>query len=336
MPENGLWEHDRLNGGGGSKVYSKMYLGEGYEEDFEPAGNSYADQFLGGESAWEESAAYVEREREAFHEDDREEPRLQPEEKPMAPPRFERPENVLQNRIRDPEIVRKIYELRSAYSPAELPRLSSRSEKLLNANYRQLSVVESGLLSKKRAVKTVYVTSPFRGSGKTIAAVSMAYALSVYGGNDTLLVDGHFQSPQIHRLFNVRNSLGLSDALTQQATAMDVIIPTAYDHLFVVTNGNRSNVQVSYEGEMIDKVLRFYSRGFNYIIFDGAAVFASPEPAFFAPYFDGVVVTLECEKTKWEVAQMTVEKIMNAGGSVTGIILNRRKFYVPRAVYNKI
>jgi Mrp family chromosome partitioning ATPase len=48
------------------------------------------------------------------------------------------------------------------------------------------------------------------------------------------------------------------------------------------------------------------------------------------------VVTLECEKTKWEVAQMTVEKIMNAGGSVTGIILNRRKFYVPRAVYNKI
>ncbi len=332
MPESGLWENGQPNGGGGTKLYSEMYLGERYEEDLEPAGNSYAEQFLGGEVAWEEPSTQNGRN----WEDNREEKRPQPEKKPGSSPRPERPESVLQNRIRDPEVVRKIYEIRNAYSPGDLPRLSSRSEKLLNANYRQLSIVESGLLSKKRAIKTVYVTSPFRGSGKTIAAVSMAYALSVFGGNDTLLVDGHFQSPQIHRLFNVRNSLGLSDALTQQATALDVIVPTAYDHLFVVVNGNRSNIQVSYEGEMIDKILRVYSAGFNYVIFDGAAVFASPEPAFFAPYFDGVVVILECEKTKWEVAQMTVEKILDAGGHVTGIVLNKRKFYVPRAVYNKI
>lgn len=335
MPEGELWEKDVSNGQSRTRLYSEMYLGNGgYAEELEPSmdSNSYADQFLGEERGLDEFPPEIGVRGETVSG----RTKIPQGDKPGNTQKPRGAEKVLQNRIRDPEIVRKIYEIKNSFNPRDLPRLSKRSEKLLNANYRQLSIVESGLLSKKKAVKSVYVTSPFRGGGKTIAAVSMAYALSVYGGNDTLLVDGHFQSPQIHRLFSMRNTPGLNDALVNHVGALDVVTPTVYDHLFVVANGGRPNIQVSYEGEMIDNILRVYSAGFNYIIFDGAAVFASPEPAFFAPYFDGVVVTVECERTKWEVAQMTVEKILNSGGRVTGIILNKRKFYVPRMVYNKI
>jgi len=51
---------------------------------------------------------------------------------------------------------------------------------------------------------------------------------------------------------------------------------------------------------------------------------------------DGVVLVAECEQTKWEILALCKEKLGRLGGQVLGVILNKRQFYIPGALYGKV
>jgi len=42
---------------------------------------------------------------------------------------------------------------------------------------------------------------------------------------------------------------------------------------------------------------------------------------------------VECEKTKWEVVQLAQGKLKQAGVQHIGVVLNKRKYYLPSSVY---
>ena len=51
---------------------------------------------------------------------------------------------------------------------------------------------------------------------------------------------------------------------------------------------------------------------------------------------DGVVLVLEAEKTRWQVADKARESIENHGGKVLGVVLNKRRYYIPDFIYSRI
>jgi Mrp family chromosome partitioning ATPase len=51
---------------------------------------------------------------------------------------------------------------------------------------------------------------------------------------------------------------------------------------------------------------------------------------------DGVVLVVEAEKTRWPVAETVRDKIKNSGGNILGIVLNKRRYYIPDWIYNKL
>jgi capsular exopolysaccharide synthesis family protein len=332
MIYGGEWEDDLLNGREIPPLYSQKYLNEGpSEEGLSQDNNSYVEQFLDEDDWRQESEG-----RNSKRGSDLNRRRAEYE-RERAEKEIDTRGSQGRNQLRDPDVIRKIIDIRNSFQRGNLPRLSRRSEKLLNRNFNQLSVAEGNLLSQKKEIKTIYVTSSFPKEGKTISAVSLAYALSVYGGHDVLLVDSNFASPQIHRLFNINNTIGLRDIFDQGGDPLHVIIPTLYESLSLVVSGSQSSSQLSaVEGKDFKEILDRYSAGFEYIIFDGSAVFSSTDPVFFARYFDSMIVVVECERTKWDVAQITIEKIIRANGNVTGVVLNKRKFYIPKVLYDKI
>jgi Mrp family chromosome partitioning ATPase len=88
--------------------------------------------------------------------------------------------------------------------------------------------------------------------------------------------------------------------------------------------------------EALAKALAGWKEKFDYVVFDGDSAMASSEAVILAKQFDGVVFVVECEKTKWEVLELAKEKITNVGGNILGVVLNRRRFYIPRGLYGKI
>jgi Mrp family chromosome partitioning ATPase len=51
---------------------------------------------------------------------------------------------------------------------------------------------------------------------------------------------------------------------------------------------------------------------------------------------DGVVLVVEADKTRWPVAQSVKERIIQHGGNVLGMVLNKRRYYIPGFIYNRL
>jgi capsular exopolysaccharide synthesis family protein len=69
-------------------------------------------------------------------------------------------------------------------------------------------------------VRTLMVTSAVQGEGKSTTAANLAVAAAL-GGKRVILVDADLRRATVHRLFGLKNQVGLSSVLTGRATLAD-------------------------------------------------------------------------------------------------------------------
>jgi protein-tyrosine kinase len=72
---------------------------------------------------------------------------------------------------------------------------------------------------------------------------------------------------------------------------------------------------------------------FDLIIVDSPPVMLFPDGPAIVSKVDGVILVVEAEKTRWQVALNVKEKIIKSGGIILGIVFNKRKYYIPDFIY---
>ena len=70
-------------------------------------------------------------------------------------------------------------------------------------------------------------------------------------------------------------------------------------------------------------------REYSIVIFDGPALQDDKGGTQIARIMDGVILVVEAENTRWEVAQHAKERLLEAGANILGVVLNKRRFYIP-------
>ena len=202
-------------------------------------------------------------------------------------------------------------------------------------NLSELAMVESNIRGTGNDIKTIYVTSCNNFEGKSTTAIQMAFSLTINAQSRILLVDGNPRSPMLHLLFGAQISPGLTDYFYSDAGTELILRKTAYENLTLLTFGN-----TDYEKRFFFQDTDFHKfetliREFDYAIFDGNSILGSSDSVLISKYFDAAVLTISCEKTKWEVALYAIEKLKNIGTRVLGVIMNERRYYIPRVLYGK-
>jgi protein-tyrosine kinase len=51
---------------------------------------------------------------------------------------------------------------------------------------------------------------------------------------------------------------------------------------------------------------------------------------------DGVIIVIEAEKTRWQVASNLKERIIKSGGNILGVVFNKRRHYIPQFIYDRL
>jgi len=144
------------------------------------------------------------------------------------------------------------------------------------------------------------------------------------------------RAPRLHELFEVAGSPGLTDLLLGSADDSQVMRDTEYDGLTVLPYGSGSSAADAFKPETLSQGLTNLKGKFDYVVCDGDSVIPSSDASVVAKHFDGIAFVVECEKTKWELLQAATEKIENVGGNILGVVLNKRRFYIPRGLYGRI
>ena len=72
---------------------------------------------------------------------------------------------------------------------------------------------------------------------------------------------------------------------------------------------------------------------FDLIIVDSPPATLFPGAPAIAAQVDGVILVVEAEKTRWQVALSIKDRLIKGGGTILGIVFNKRKYYIPQYVY---
>jgi succinoglycan biosynthesis transport protein ExoP len=82
------------------------------------------------------------------------------------------------------------------------------------------------------------------------------------------------------------------------------------------------------------KVLTKARGAYDLILIDPPPLQRSAAALALAPFADITLAVIEAERTRAAVARNLVDRVESAGGEVLGVILNKRRFYIPRMIYS--
>jgi Mrp family chromosome partitioning ATPase len=76
--------------------------------------------------------------------------------------------------------------------------------------------------SVNHPLRTILITGPDPGSGKTTVATNLALIIA-HGGKKVLLLDGDLRRPRIHQLLGLHQEMDMSDLFRERADADSTI-----------------------------------------------------------------------------------------------------------------
>jgi capsular exopolysaccharide synthesis family protein len=175
-------------------------------------------------------------------------------------------------------------------------------------------------------VRTIAVTATGHGEGATRVAVGLARALAAEGETRVLLVEANLRTPAFARTLPVPRSPGLAEYLAGEASPSALIVPVRDWNLSVISAGYRPAV---IDCEAIATAISEVMMQFDFVIIDLPPVNRYADAAILAPKVDGVIIVVEADRTPVADAESAKKSLDRVGARIFGVVLNRRRSYVP-------
>ena len=170
--------------------------------------------------------------------------------------------------------------------------------------------------------RTILFTSALPNEGKTTIAVNVAVAMAA-SDQKTILVDADMRNPSSHLLFNLVNSRGLSDIISQSCDWRQFIYKTKVPNLYLITAGRKpSNPSRFLNSERFRNLLTELAAEFDYIVLDTPPVLLVPDTQIISAHVDGVILVIKNGKTPRESVKEAHETLLRANANVIGAVLN--------------
>ncbi len=181
------------------------------------------------------------------------------------------------------------------------------------------------------------VTSCRRGEGVSTIAANLAATLSRHDNGRVLLVDANIGHPLVHQIFEAKLSPGLTDVLANGQSNDDTIQSLPAHKLHILSAGTTNeNLSEIFDSDGFTKLLTSIKNHYRFVVIDVPALNETSSSARLAGLCDGVVLVVEAEQLRWEVAQRAREQLVNSDANILGVVLNKRRFHVPAWLYQTL
>lgn len=237
--------------------------------------------------------------------------------------------NALDDTIKNPDEVRRRFNLpllgviASHKVPAGKPISEAQPRSPVAESFRALRTNLTYSLVDK-PLQRVMVTSPTPQLGKSTVLSNLAVVL-IQSERKVVVLDADLRRPQIHRIFNIQNSIGLSNLFLRDSDVLlyGVVQMTSSNRLAVIPAGgvppNPSELLTS--KRMLEILVRL-NQDYELILVDSPPVLTVTDAAALAPVMDGVIIVAKPGVTKIRELEQTIEQLNRVGGRVLGVVLN--------------
>jgi tyrosine-protein kinase Etk/Wzc len=148
-----------------------------------------------------------------------------------------------------------------------------RNNMAIGEQFRSLRTNLIHLHGERKSGRVTLVTSSIAGEGKSFVASNLAVALAA-SGRKTLILEFDLRKPKIASNFNLSNGVGISDYLSDHATAEEIIKQSAHPNLSIISAGTiADNPAELLEENKIDILIDRLKLEFDDILIDSPPVF---------------------------------------------------------------
>jgi capsular exopolysaccharide synthesis family protein len=189
----------------------------------------------------------------------------------------------------------------------------------------------------EESLKTILFTGTSRRAGASMSARGYANCLADDYRHKVLLIE-----------FNLHSASKRSGGVVHQPDEFSNIF-FGYSGLNDHWNQNRSSnlfaISCSREAlqsagltrsNQLDEFLRAMRESFDYVILDAPPITLFSETRIICNMVDGIILVLEFGKTRKQVANKVKQELEAAGGNFLGVVINKRKYYIPKWIYKRL
>jgi capsular exopolysaccharide synthesis family protein len=201
---------------------------------------------------------------------------------------------------------------------------SGHPKSMLSEAYR--SIRTSILLSTSgKPPRTIAVSSPNPGEGKTTTVINTAIALS-QTGVQVVVIDADMRKPRLHKIFGKENGVGLSNFLSGNAELDSVIKNSEIPNLCYIPSGPIPPNPSELLGSALFKdMIESLGSRFNHLLIDSPPVLAFSDSVIISTNVDGVIMVVIDGKTPKETLQRSKEVLLQVDARILGVVINRAK-----------
>ena len=186
-----------------------------------------------------------------------------------------------------------------------------------------------------RSVKSILFVGTSRGDGASTAAYNFAKSLAEDVDVRVLFINADLRAPAPHKDHSAADPLTGLASLAKSAGQS--LLSASQDNFQVLPSGhNYADPAVLFHSKRFDAFLVHASQQFDYVVLDGPPLDEAPESISLSSKVDGVMLVIDAEHTRRRIALRAKKRIQEVGGNVVGLVLNRRKFYVPNWLYKLV
>jgi|GEM_PF-384841 len=174
------------------------------------------------------------------------------------------------------------------------------------------------------------------GEGASTVAANFATTCALTEEAKVLLVDANFRAPKLHSLFGLPRSEGLGEVLREKVGWRDVVRACKIPNLSIITAGEPAiNPLYLLRSATLERTIQEFREQFDYVLFDTCAIYLYADPILLGAYLDGLILVVQAGKTRLETIRKTRE-ILTGSVPIMGVVLNRRNYYIPQALYRRL
>jgi protein-tyrosine kinase len=176
-----------------------------------------------------------------------------------------------------------------------------------------------------------------RGDGVSTIVREFAKVAVEKHGKSVLVLDAAYQDPARRINFNVTCEYGWLDLMEKGELVDQAFFRFGESNLYFAP----ISVQASLVPPIADlsatiNLWKKLKERFDLILVDSSSDANTAESIALSRNVDGVIMVVQAGKTRRKVVESMKNRITASGGVIIGVILNRRRHYIPEALYKRL
>ena len=178
-------------------------------------------------------------------------------------------------------------------------------------------------LGVERPLRTIQLTSPTAGEGKTTVAVNLAAVLAA-SGERVVIVDADLRRPTVHRMFGLDNRAGFTSVFLEEASLDDALHRRPGTDFFVLPSGPiPPNPSELLSAKRTAELLFELQERFDVVLVDSPPVLPVTDATVLAAWMEATLLVARAGVTTSAQLRQSVDLLRQVDAPIKGTILNQ-------------